>query len=64
MMAAGASWLGAKLKSMLPPGTPAAIMNATPEAIGLYGAGVLFKDKSLRSCGVGLAFGAALGTIT
>ena len=61
MISAGAAWLGTKVKSMLPAGTPTFITNAAPEALGLYVAGVLFKDKPIRSCGVGLAFGSALG---
>lgn len=60
MVSAGAAWLGGKVKGMLPAGTPAFIMNAAPESLGLYVAGVLFKDKAIRSCGVGLAFGSAL----
>jgi hypothetical protein len=64
MISAGASWLGTKVKGMLPAGTPTFITNAAPEALGLFTAGVIFKDKAIRSCGVGLAFGSALGAVT
>jgi len=59
-MGAACSWVGTQIKAMLPTGTPAIIAAAPIGDLGLYGLGVLFRDRAARSFAVGRVVGSTI----
>lgn len=57
-------WIGSQVKSLIGDKLPAQLAGASVESLGLFSAGVLFKNKSMRSIGAGLFVGEAIGLAT